>query len=826
MQLRILLTAVALLSACAGGVTADEHLTQTATEDSVRPTADELAFFESRIRPLLVRHCYSCHSAESKEIKGGLSLHNRAGWMTGGESGPAIVPGQPEESLLISAVKYESYKMPPQGKLPDADIETLTQWIKMGAPDPRTEPSSVPQSPAGIDIEKGRQFWAFQPPVAHAPPTVENQAWPRDAIDNFILERLERHQLQPAGDADRLTWLRRITFDLTGLAASITEQDTFLADSSDTAREKVVDRLLASSQFGVHWGRHWLDVARYADSNGSDFNATYYNAWRYRNYVVDSFNQDRPYDQFVREQLAGDLLPAASEEQKEQQLTATTFLMIGAKMLSERNKEKLVMDVVDEQIDTVGRAFMGMTLGCARCHDHKFDPIPTADYYALAGIFRSTVVLEGESQAYVSTWVETPLPVPAELAEAIKQHQLKKEQLTAELAALKKELAAATEQKATSGQADPAADALKENVKKKEAELREHDKSAPQPPKVMAAREAPTIGDCEIFVRGEVSHRGPVVNRGFLQVVSNGSAHLQQKNESGRRELAEWIARPDHPLTARVMVNRIWQNLLGEGLVRSVDNFGHLGELPSHGELLDTLAADFVDSGFSVKSIVRRIALSRTYAMSTYFDEQAFTKDPDNRLLWRAHRKRVPAESLRDAMLQVSGSLDLTAAESPVANLGALAVDNSKQASSGQSANSSRRSLYLPIVRNELPAFLVVFDFADPDIVTGRRPETNVPAQAMFLMNNPFVKEQAKRTAERLLAESRAETEQDSETADLQLAEMVMRVVVGRVPTETERKQLTDYVQSVCQDDASRRSQAWSEVIQVLFASTEFRMLD
>lgn len=943
-------------------------------------------YFETHVRPLLVTHCYECHSADAGEIKGGLSLHNRAGWMSGGESGPAIVPGKPDESLLIDAIRYESYEMPPKGKLTDAQIAVFEQWVKMGAPDPRDGDGPAMPSAAVFDLQQAREFWAFQLPEALRPPQVQNTAWPWQDLDYFVLSVLEQNQLQPASDADRPTWLRRVTYDLIGLPPTIEELTAFLADQSENAREKVVDRLLSSAQFGVHWGRHWLDVARYADSNGSDFNATFYNAWRYRNYVVDCFNQDKPYHQFIREQLAGDLLPFTSEQQRAEQLIATTFLMLGPKMLSERDKDKLTMDVVDEQIDTVGKAFLGMTLGCARCHDHKFDPIPTHDYYALAGIFRSTITLEGESQQYVSTWVETPLPVSADMAQQIEQHKAQREQLAADIAKQKQQLKSAESKLSRTGsgsagivvddkqavvvgdwkeskyspafigdgylhdektgkgqksvtwtpqlphsgqyevrlsfagangrdtavpvtvqhadgvkqlkvdQSQPApienlfvslgtfrfdagaknfvristdgttgyviADAvqfipvgdlvaaeqpekettetellkqqiaeLTESIKLAEAGLKEFEKTAPQAPKAMAAREAPQIGNVEVCIRGEIAHRGPMIDRGFLQVVSNGPAQIEQKEQSGRRELADWIARADNPLPARVMVNRIWQHMLGEGLVRSVDNFGHLGDAPSHPQLLDTLAVNFVENGWSVKSMIRRIALSRTYAMSPYYDERAFLKDPDNRLLWRANRKRVPAESLRDAILLLSGQLDLKPAESPVAGLGALAIDNTKQDASGRVIEGLKRSLYLPIVRNELPDFLVVFDFADPDMVTGRRPETNVPAQAMYLMNNDFVKQQAKQTAERLLAQQAAAAVTDISPDDVSpddnaFIELVYRTILNRLPTSSEQRQVADYVRDVCAGDSTRRPQAWAETIQALFASTEFRMLD
>jgi len=954
-------------------------------KEFVSLTAADVEYFETNVRPLLAKHCYECHLVEAGELKGGLSLHNRAGWAVGGESGPAIVPGKPDESLLIEAVRYESYEMPPKGKLSDGDISILEEWVRRGAPDPRSGEFKAPK-PSQIDFEKERQFWAFQRPLKHHPPEVQNSAWPNDSIDFFTLSKLEAEGLVPAADADAATWLRRITFDLTGLPPTVEEHETFMADpTSDVingdARQKVVDRLLVSEQFGVHWGRHWLDVARYADSNGGDFNATFYNAWRYRNYVVNSFNNDKPYDQFVREQLAGDLLPAASDDLRTEQLVGSTFLMLGVKMLSERDKNKLTMDVVDEQIDTAGKAFLGMTLGCARCHDHKFDPIPTADYYSLAGIFRSTVTLEGESQQYVSTWIETPLPVSDEVTQQIADHTETVKQMKADIAAGKKDLQL-LEKKIQSGgttngvivvdnddaklignwptsslspvrvgaaylrddrvgkgeksvtwttsipkagkyevrvsypgkggcdsrvpftvryaggeerifvdQSKPApidglfcslgtfdfnsdsaatvivsnegttdhvlADAvqfippghaipvvgdpaateslammqeksrqLKESIKEQEASLKTAEKTGPKTPAVMAPRESPKIDDCEILVRGELAHPGKKMERGFLQVVNTGLSRVERKDQSGRVELADWITGANHPLTARVMVNRIWQHLLGEGIVRSIDNFGHLGETPSHQELLDTLSVEFVENGWSIKSLIRRIALSRTYGMSTTYNESSFLKDPDNRLLWHANRKRIPAESLRDSMLQISGELDLTAAESPVADLNALAIDNSNQNSSGRQTDAVKRSLYLPIVRNELPGFLVTFDFADPDIVTGRRPETNVPAQALYLMNSPFVKDRAAKISEELLGKSRASGETAVEPDDNAICVAAFRQILGRQPAENETTRMVGYVRELTTDQPESRSKAWIEAIQALLASTEFRMLE
>jgi hypothetical protein len=943
--------------------------------------SDKTAFFKSRIRPVLVKHCYECHSAKSKKVTGGLLLDTAGGFRKGGDSGASFVPGKPEESLLMQALRYESLEMPPADRLPDNVIKDFQRWIQMGAPDSRTEVATQRVRQA-IDIEAGRKFWAFQPPRRHARPATKNADWPQSDIDAFILAKLEAAGLQPAANADRRTLVRRLYFDLLGLPPSPEEVEAFLNDPSPNAVESLVGRLLESPQFGVHWGRHWLDVARYADSNGSDFNATFHDAWRYRDYVVDAFNNDKPYDRFVIEQIAGDLLPYDSDAARSEQIIATGFLMVGAKMLSERDKEKLRMDVIDEQVDTIGRALMGLTLGCARCHDHKFDPIPTRDYYALAGIFRSSITLQGESQQYVSTWKPSPLPAKPEHRAAVKQHTLTRKKLTVSIAAAKKELTAARslarklrrgenvvtiddvaakkvgrwkdstispgyvgkgyihdddtkkgeksvrfpitvfkdafydvrlsytggngragnvpvtvvgaqgekvvilnqKKKPTIGNlyasvgrfefavgkvasvtisnrgtkghvivdavqlvevdtagnpvlsgnevdarklaaADRAVKTLDEKVKEQTEWLKQLNKNAPPAlPQAFAVMERKEIGDCEIRIRGEHKNLGPKVPRGFVQVAT---ARLQppiSDKESGRRELAAWIASPTHPLTARVMVNRIWYHLLGEGIVPSLDNFGTIGARPSHPELLDHLTIDFIEDDWSIKRAIRRIVLSRVYQMGSNDNRQSAEIDPKNSLLWRARRRRLPAEAIRDSMLFIGGRLDLTAGGSPVAGLGTLVTTNSSNDRGFERKTSSRRSLYLPIIRNELPTMLTVFDFANPDLVTGKRPVTNVPAQALLLMNSPFVMNSAEQTAARVLA-----TKPESE---LELVNQTYRRVLCREPTAADASRAIAFLNSARKTKDSKRSEteaaarALSELIHVLFASSEFRTLN
>jgi hypothetical protein len=950
-------------------------------------------FFETRIRPVLVEHCYSCHSAQAKEVKGSLLVDSARGLLHGGDSGTALVAGEPGESLLIEALRYEGLEMPPSKRLPEGVISDFAQWVAMGAPDPRTDDIThgVVRT---IDIEQGRNFWAFQPVADSKPPSdAAASVAAKSSIDAFVDDRLVQARLRPAPPADSATIVRRIYFDLTGLPPSPRDLRAYTEDASPALYAAMVDRLLQSPQFGVHWGRHWLDVARYADSNGGDFNATFHNAWKYRDYVVAAMNNDKPFDRFIREQIAGDLLPFKSDAQRSEQVIATGFLMVGTKMLSERDKIKLQMDVVDEQINTVGAAFMGMTLGCARCHDHKFDPIPTKDYYALAGIFRSTRTLEGESQKYVSTWLRTALPVASDHAAAVKQYSSKLKELEAclqsedkRLAKLKKNStvdkrlivddAAAKltgawksstltprfigksyihdERKGkgeksvefswtppkssvyevrlsyTSGstrarnvpvrvkhdggtttvtldqtKAPPlgktfaavgrfwfdvaqaasvtvsnagtegfvivdavqfaevddlgrlvasdeevlrqqsAAELTKQNeaVQSLKQQLKQLKTNAPpELPEAIAAGELPRVSDCEICIRGEHHNRGEKVPRGFLQVATTADVQIDS-NQSGRRELADWIAAAEHPLTSRVIVNRVWSHLLGEGIVRSVDNFGELGERPTHPQLLDHLAARFVTSagehtvqgaagfGWSLKSLIREIVLSQAYLRSCQYDDASWHSDPENRLLWNAHRRRLPAESLRDAMLKISGTLDLSAGGSPVQGAGTLVRSNSADDEGYNAEETLCRSLYLPIIRNELPSILTVFNFADPDLVVGQRAATNVPAQALLLLNSPFVMDRADQTAEWLCA--------DKSKTVRYLIDQTYRVVLSRSATAEEFERAAKFLKISkpgrtieAEDKAGTVSSSElistrvSRLVHVLFASTEFRMLN
>ena len=930
----------------------------------------EVEFFEKKVRPILVERCYECHSTSAKKLKGGLHLDTREGWAKGGDSGPAIVPGEVEKSLFIKVSRWTDpdLQMPPKNKLPATEIAVLEEWVKMGAPDPRT--ASALALGASLDQASSRtNHWAYQPPRRQPPPAVGDAAWARNDIDRFLLGAMEAKNLKPAPDADPTTLARRVYFDLTGLPPTPEQLDEFMRDASPGAYAMLVDRLLASPRYGEQWARHWFDVVRFAESvtlRGFVFKE----AWRYRDYVIDSFNRDVPYDQFLREQISGDLLPHASREQRNRQLIAATFLTLGNWNLEEQDKKQLDMDVVDEQLDTIGKAFLGQTLGCARCHDHKFDPIPTRDYYAMAGILRNSRTLK---HANVSEWLEVPLVVPDDEEKVLQQHEavlaaLKKEILMAKDSARAAALAGAdplpgatndarrtvvnpgdlpgvvvdsakarligqwkhsqvsrhyigdgywhdldqgkgektltfvpeitmpgryevrfayshsasratnvpvtvfhadgdttllvNEQEAPvlegrfaslgtfrfeangfgyvlvanegtrgfvtadavqflpadaaapvaslsspgtgAGKKPGDADGVTTRLRTLEAKLKTLQQTGPKRPMAMSVVETNGIEDCPVHIRGSVHNLGAIAPRGFLTVASRGPAPKLPANESGRREFAAWIAGAENPLTARVLVNRAWHWLFGEGLVHTPDNFGTTGEAPSHPELLDYLALRFVEEGWSVKRLVRELVLSRVYQLSAKTREGT-SVDAENRLLSHARRRRLNAESLRDAMLQASGELRLDG-RGPT-------YETNRVADFGFQFEEPLRSVYAPVFRNALPEIFEAFDFAPPSMVTGRRNISTVPTQALFLLNHPFVREQARITARRVLAALFRD-----EAARIDYAS---RLILGRSQTLAERELANRHFAAT-----TNREEAFTEFIHALFASADFRYLD
>ncbi len=820
-----------------------------------KPNADQIAFFEKKIRPVLIENCYECHSAEAKKAKGGLSLDTRDGFRKGGESGPSIIPSSPARSPLLLALnsKNKDHAMPPKGKLPDSVIADFETWVRMGAPDPR-EGKAVVAKKYEVDIDKGRQFWAFVPPKKHATPTVKNAAWVKSPIDAYILSELDKKGLTPVGDADKRTLIRRVHLDFTGLPPTSDEVEAFVADSKPDAFEKVVDKLLASPKFGERWGRHWLDVARYAESSGRAVNMNYPHAWRYRDYVIGAFNSDKPYDQFIKEQLAGDLMTSSDPKVKAERIVATGFLAIGAKTLNENNGTQFELDVADEQIDVTTQAFLGITAACARCHDHKFDPIPTRDYYALAGIFRSTETCYGTIR-FIQSNKPSPtitLPkgcgLPAGTDEKLTADG--KARIEKQIEDLNKQIADAT---------DPIRTIFpRGQVQLLRSRLASFDDAGD--PKLLAVgvRDKPAgkggpggpggfgpggfgpkggfggtniIADSPVYDRGEPNKASATrVPRGTLQVMSKSPLKIKN-GTSGRLELAEWIASKDNALTARVMANRVWLHLFGAGLVPTADNFGAAGMAPTHPELLDYLALQFMEQNWSVKKLIKTVVMSHAYQLDSKNNAKNYDVDPDNALVWRMTPRRLDAEAMRDSMLAVSGQLE---EKPPVGSVVAKAGEGPFNARGGfgpgggggiagaiNDPRNVQRSVYLPIVRDNLPEALALFDAPDPSLISADRPTTTVPAQGLFLLNNPFVIRSADAAADKLMRGT---------TTDTERIRAAYLAFYGRPPNEKEltnaEKFLKDYAAQLTKDRVPalrQQRESWSVFCQALFASAEFQ---
>ena len=769
---------------------------KAAPAEKISPQAAE--FFETKVRPVLFENCFSCHN--DKQQMGNLRLDSLAAMLKGNSAGAVITPGDPEKSLLIHVVRYDDkVKMPPKGKLKAEEIAALTEWVKMGAPWPgaKVNAEALKAAQSGKITEDLRNFWSFRPVKKPAVPTFQTinalatkavkpkskgqkvttaplLRWAKSPIDRFILTKLLEKGLTPAPSADKLSLLRRITFDLTGLPPTPQEVDAFLTDKSPTAYEKVVDRLLASPRYGERWGRHWLDVARYADTKGYSFTSdpNYYNAYTYRDYVIRAFNEDLPYDRFLIEQLAADRLDLGDDKRP---LAALGFLTLGRRFLGDP------VLIADDRIDTTMRGLQGLTVACARCHDHKFDPIPQKDYYSLYGVFASSQEpdpplpiseksIRDPYQAHIQKQVEAqkeltrllfaqinrlrgmvmkdPNALPAEPKDILQKTRPQTLPSDAELAKLEVHYEMGMPEKLK---------ALRETI----AQL---EKTKPPTPEFAnALLDTPNPVNPVVFKRGNPGNPGEAVPRQFLAILSETKRKPFQ-NGSGRLELAQSIASPDNPLTARVMVNRVWQYHFGYGLVRTPGDFGTRGEPPTHPELMDWLAATFMEQNWSVKKLHRQIVLSNAYQMRVQDNPRAFALDPENRLLWRQNRQRLDLESLRDALLSVSGQLDLT--------MGGKAVDIIN------APYTKRRTVYGYIERQNLPGLFRTFDFASPDISTPQRFATTVPQQALYMMNSPFVVDQARALAKR---EEIANAKNDAERI-----RALYRLMYGRIPTPDE----------------------------------------
>jgi hypothetical protein len=903
---------------------------------AAEPSPEDIEFFESKIRPVLVESCSKCHSAGPKAPKGGLAIDNREALLKGGDTGPAIVPGKPDDSLLIKALRYGDLQMPPKGKLPDAVIADFVRWVERGAADPRTGTVVKPS----IDFAKAREFWSFRPVQRPALPDVKLAGWGHNGVDRFILARLEQEKLHPVRPADKRTLLRRASFDLTGLPPTPAEVEAFMADESPEAFAHVVDRLLASPAYGERWARYWLDVARYAEDQAHTFGVEpNVQAWRYRDWVIDALNADMPYDRFVKLQIAADLIDAP-EEQKRRDLPALGFFGLGAQYYKNTDAAKATADELDDRVDTLCRGFLGLTVSCARCHDHKFDPIPTQDYYSLAGVFHSSKltkvalapadvvaryeqaqgeirkeeerykkllqeekvrVAEGMTpqigQYLTAAWVlrarraekpgystndlakeqklntdtlnrwvkfiesnnvqgcapldayrKLPVPVkgnvdvPAEVTAAATAFQQEVESYIAIRDGKAPEPAKDAEPakegdkpaektpppapvKLTKAQTDllrvvftgdqalfPVADdTLKARLPAERMKELDTVKSAVEalkktaPPMYPVAHGLAENGstDLKVYVRGNPAKQGDLAPRRFLRIVA-GDEPAAFKKGSGRLELAEAIANKDNPLTARVMVNRIWQHHFGKGIVITPSNFGQLGERPTHPELLDYLTADFIDSGWSIKALHREIMLSATYQMSTEADKENAAIDVDNRNLWRMNRHRLDIEAYRDALLAVAGQLDPKA--------GGPTVDL-------RPSENHRRTVYAKISRHDLDGTLRLFDFPDANITSEKRTETTVPQQQLYVLNSPFVAERARGLAARVRA---------GDGDDASKVRQAIFLAYARPATDAEVALALKFLQGTDPTEENGRNQLdrWQRYAQILLASNEFITVD
>lgn len=859
-----------------------------------KPSAADVEFFENKIRPVLVEQCYQCHG--EKKQSGGLRLDTKEALHKGGENGAPIVPGKASESLLIRAIKREGeLKMPPKSPLPPAVVADFAKWIDGGAVDPR---DAVAKS--AIDWKKAREFWSFKPVVKPIPPGGPES----NPIDRFVRAKLEEKGLKPVELADKRTLIRRLTFDLTGLPPTLAEIDAFLKNESPEAYPSLVERLLDSPAYGEMQARHWLDVARYAEDQAHTFAVKPYSeAWRFRDWVIRAFNEDLPFDKFVKYQIAADLILGDSPDELRHR-AALGFFGLGAQYYKNSDAAKAAADELDDRVDTLTRGFLGLTVSCARCHDHKFDPIPTQDYYSLAGVFwscklsdvplapkpevervaaamkkvqdadkrvkdfvqeeKNRLALENTDalpKYVLAAWkleakrLDKPNAPAIEIAKSDKLDAAALDRLDKYLA--KKGIAASMSEwgkhlPKKPSDADPpdeikkmaeafckevkaaiakpqgkpgemvqalfgdkgvfpitdneATSAMSKDRKTEYTRLKsEHDdlkKHAPPPVPVTHGLSETTPVDLKVYVRGNPARLGDLAPRRFLHIIA-GDDPKRFTEGSGRKELAEAIADPKNPLTARVFVNRIWQQHFGRGIVGTPSNFGSLGERPTHPELLDWLAATFIENGGSVKALHRQIVLSETYRRSVNADADNEMKDADNRYLWRANRRRLSVEAWRDALLAVSGRLNPTFG-GPTTNL--------------DLADNARRTIYAKISRHELSGLLRLFDFPDANITAEKRVETTVPQQQLFVLNSPFMINQAKALAARI---------DKQVTTDDARVRLGYQLAFGREPTDDEVSLGVRYLQTTDGKEASTNKLTRRErYFQALLASNEFMYLD
>ena len=788
------------------------------------------ALFENDVRPLLAERCFKCHGANKQE--NGLRLDHRDGLLTGGDAGPAIVPGKPTESLLVSVVRRQGeLAMPPDEELTRHEVAALVRWIEFGAPWPDDEkPVDAPQIRSGPITAAERGHWAYQPVVRPDLPAVRDDEWCQNAIDQFILARLDEKGCTPVADSTKRTRIRRAKFDLNGLPPTLGEFANYLADQSPQAWPRLIDRLLDSRQYGERWGRHWLDIVRYADTAGETADYPVTQAWRYRNWILDAFNDDKPYDEFIREQIAGDIIAqTATAERCADLVTATGYLAVSRRFGFGIQQFQYL--TIQDTIDTTGQAVLGLTLGCARCHDHKYDPVTVDDYYGWYGIFDSTRYALSADEKTKKERDFVPL-IPTAEAELIDSERSRKiEEHQGAVAALEKERAELDEKLKAEGVTVMRSRQTKIDGELKDRKQRIDELSKIPYPVAYAVREGEPH-DAKIHRRGNPLELGDAVLRRQLEILG-GTPLSNPDTSSGRLDMAHWLTSAENPLTARVMVNRLWQYHFGQPLVETPNDFGVRGRAPSHPALLDWLAAEFISNGWSVKHMHRLIMTSRTYqlASSPVTDAEAAltsTLSPARelertRLFGRFPRRRLEAEAIRDAMLVVSGRLDPSpAAEHPFPSSDSW--DFSQHGPFYAVYPTTRRSVYLMTQRIKHHPFLTLFDGADTSASTAVRTETTTPTQALYLMNSPFVHEQAGDFASRVL---------DSSSADVERLHQMFEIALGRPPSATEiafnmsflgqyREGLSESGTALAEQDKA----AWSALARTILVRNEFLFVE
>jgi len=792
-------TAIAAPTAAAAPMPADTARVVTASSTTLSPqmTAEQEEFFESKVRPILISSCYYCHASAGK---GGFHINSREAILAGGKDGDVVVLGHPEQSTLSSAIHYTDphLQMPPRQALSSDKVAILDQWIKDGLPWPKSD--TVPTTTKVTDAQKN--FWSFKTPVAPAIPDVKSP-WVHNNIDRFVLAKMNEEHLKPVADADKHTLIRRVTYDLTGLPPTPAEVQAFVTDKSPAAYEHLVDRLLASKAYGERWGRIWLDVVRYADTSGGGGDYPVAQLSKYRDYVIQAFNEDKPYDRFIKEQIAGDLLPSTSEPEHWNNVVATGYIA-GANRVDRAE--------VEDVVDNIGYAYLGLTVGCARCHDHKFDPIPTSDYYAMAGIFQSTTFPDpgGDGSRMQSGFVYRD-PHAAE-RDDIKSFQ-------AQLKPIANAIAGVQGLPGTYDDVLPQLEARRMNL---------YSHAPIFPENAYAVSDGP-VHLAQIQKHGDPRQAGDEVPRGFLQVLGNSTMDPKTKG-SGRLQLANWIASPGNPLTARVIVNRVWQGEFGRGIVPTPNNFGTRGMPPANQALLDYLATDFIAKGWSIKTLQREILLSHAYQLSTESNVANEEIDPDNTYTWRHNRMRLDAEEIRDSMLADSGQLDLTpAGPQPFPPQSQWNWEEQNPfAPKLADYENNHRTVYMMIQRSVRHPYMTLFDGADPNASVEQRSSSLTPLQALYFMNSPF----PKNCSDHLSSALSQPTGKTLPSQKTQIDEAFLRIY-GRPATPDELRQATEFLQKASSVYIAKSStpeaakqQALSNFIQALFASNEFMFLE